>query len=89
MIGPASVIGLISYASAGYARWGAALALGAGAAAVAPLGARTALAMKPRLLKRLFALVQAGAGVLLVVGQRTVNRRQPRRSVHLIPSTFE
>lgn len=68
MIVPASVIGLISYASAGYVRWGAALALGAGAAALAPLGARTALAMKPRLLRRLFALVQAGASVLLVVG---------------------
>lgn len=68
MIVPASLIGLISYASAGYVRWGPALALGAGAAAVAPLGARTALAMKPRLLRRLFALVQAGAGVLLVVG---------------------
>lgn len=70
MLVPASAVGLVSYASAGYVRWDAALALGAGAAALAPLGARIALAMKPRLLRRLFALVQAGAGVLLVVGSR-------------------
>jgi uncharacterized protein len=69
MLVPASAIGLVSYASAGYVRWGPALALTVGAVALAPLGTRVALAMKPRLLRRLFALVQAGAGVLLVVGR--------------------
>jgi uncharacterized protein len=67
MLVPASAIGLVVYSSAGYVRWEDALALGA--VALAPLGTRTALAMKPRLLRRCFALVQAGAGLLLVAGR--------------------
>jgi uncharacterized membrane protein YfcA len=69
MLIPASAIGLVVYSSAGYVRWDAAIALAVGAAALAPLGARTALAMNPRLLRRCFALVQAGAGILLVAGR--------------------
>lgn len=69
MLVPASAIGLVVYSSAGYVRWGDAVALAAGAVALAPLGTRTALAMKPRLLRRCFALVQAGAGLLLVAGR--------------------
>jgi uncharacterized membrane protein YfcA len=60
MLVPASAIGLVVYSSAGYVRWEDALA---------PLGTRTALAMKPRLLRRCFAVVQAGAGLLLVAGR--------------------
>jgi len=37
-------------------RWEDALALALGAVALAPLGTRTALAMKPRLLRRCFAV---------------------------------
>jgi uncharacterized membrane protein YfcA len=44
-------------------------ALALGAVALAPFGTRTALAMKPRLLRRCFAVVQAGAGLLLVAGR--------------------
>jgi uncharacterized protein len=69
MLVPASAIGLVVYSSAGYVRWHDALALAAGAVALAPLGTRTALAMKPRLLRRCFALVQAGAGLLLIAGR--------------------
>jgi len=69
MLVPASAIGLVVYSSAGYVRWEDALALALGAVALAPLGTRTALAMKPRLLRRCFAVVQAGAGVLLVAGR--------------------
>jgi uncharacterized protein len=69
MLVPASAIGLVVYSSAGYVRWEDALALALGAVALAPLGTRTALAMKPRLLRRCFALVQAGAGLLLVAGR--------------------
>jgi uncharacterized membrane protein YfcA len=68
MLVPASAIGLVVYSSAGYVRWEDALALALGAVALAPLGTRTALAMKPRLLRRCFAVVQAGAGLLLVAG---------------------
>jgi uncharacterized membrane protein YfcA len=68
MLVPASAIGLAVYSSAGYVRWDDALALALGAVALAPLGTRTALVMKPRLLRRCFALVQAGAGFLLVAG---------------------
>jgi uncharacterized membrane protein YfcA len=39
------------------------------AVALAPAGTRVALIMKPRLLRRLFAVVQAGAGILLIVGR--------------------
>jgi hypothetical protein len=66
---PASAIGLVVYSSAGYVRWEDALALALGAVALAPLGTRTALAMKPRLLRRCFAVVQAGAGLLLLAGR--------------------
>jgi uncharacterized protein len=69
MLVPASAIGLVVYSSAGYVRWEDALALALGAVALAPLGTRTALAMKPRLLRRCFAVVQAGAGLLLVAGR--------------------
>jgi uncharacterized protein len=69
MLVPASAIGLAVYSSAGYVRWEDALALVLGAVALAPLGTRTALAMKPRLLRRCFAVVQAGAGLLLVAGR--------------------
>jgi uncharacterized membrane protein YfcA len=69
MLVPASAIGLVVYSSAGYVRWEDALALALGAVALAPVGTRTALAMKPRLLRRCFAVVQAGAGLLLVAGR--------------------
>ena len=69
MLVPASAIGLVVYSSAGYVRWEDALALALGAVVLAPVGTRTALAMKPRLLRRCFAVVQAGAGLLLVAGR--------------------
>jgi len=69
MLVPASAIGLGVYSSAGYVRWPEAIALAVGAIALAPLGTRAALAMKPRLLRRCFALVQAVAGLLLVLGR--------------------
>jgi uncharacterized protein len=69
MLVPASAIGLVVYSSAEYVRWEDALALVLGAVALAPFGTRTALAMKPRLLRRCFAVVQAGAGLLLVAGR--------------------
>jgi uncharacterized membrane protein YfcA len=69
MLVPASAIGLVVYSSAGYVRWDEAIALAVGAVALAPLGTRAALAMKPRLLRRCFAVVQAGAGLLLVAGR--------------------
>jgi uncharacterized membrane protein YfcA len=69
MLVPASAIGLVSYASAGYVRWPYAVPLAIGAVALAPLGTRVAIALQPRLLRRLFALVQAGAGALLIAGR--------------------
>jgi uncharacterized protein len=69
MLVPASAIGLVVYSSAGYVRWGEALALAGGAVALAPLGTRAALAMRPRLLRRCFAVVQGVAGLLLVTGR--------------------
>jgi uncharacterized membrane protein YfcA len=69
MLVPASAIGLVVYSSAGYVRWGEALALAVGAVALAPLGTRAALAMSPRLLRRCFAIVQGVAGLLLVTGR--------------------
>ena len=68
MLVPASAIGLVVYSTAGYVRWNVAIALAVGAVALAPLGTRAALAMKPRLLRRCFALVQACAGLLLIAG---------------------
>jgi uncharacterized membrane protein YfcA len=67
MLVPASAVGLVVYSSAGYVEWNKGLALAAGAIALAPLGSRIALAMRPRLLRRFFALVQGGAGILLIV----------------------
>jgi uncharacterized membrane protein YfcA len=67
MLVPASAIGLVVYSSAGYVEWSKGLALAAGAIVLAPLGSRTALAMRPRLLRRCFAVVQGGAGILLFV----------------------
>jgi uncharacterized protein len=67
MLVPASAIGLIVYSSAGYVEWSKGLALAAGAIALAPLGSRTALGMRPRILRRCFAVVQGGAGILLIV----------------------
>jgi uncharacterized membrane protein YfcA len=69
MLVPASAIGLVSYASAGYVRWDVAIALAIGAMALAPLGTRVAIALRPRLLRRLFAVVQGVAGVLLIAGR--------------------
>jgi uncharacterized membrane protein YfcA len=69
MLVPASAIGLVVYSSAGYVQWDEALALATGAVALAPLGTRAALAMKPRVLRRSFAVVQAGAGILLIAGR--------------------
>jgi hypothetical protein len=66
---PASPIGLVVYSSAGYVQWDKAITLAVGAVALAPLGTRVAPAMKPRLLRRCFALVQAGAGLLLAAGR--------------------
>lgn len=68
MLVPASAVGLASYAGAGYVRWGPAIALALGAVALAPLGARVALATRPRLLRRWFAIVQGAAGLALVLG---------------------
>jgi uncharacterized protein len=69
MLVPASAIGLVAYSSAGFVRWSAALPLALGAVALAPAGARVALAMQPKLLRRLFAVVQACAGILLAIAR--------------------
>jgi uncharacterized membrane protein YfcA len=69
MLVPASAIGLVVYSSAGYVRWEDAIALALGAVAFAPLGTRAALAMKPRLLRRCFSLVQVAAGVMLLASR--------------------
>jgi hypothetical protein len=69
MLVPATVVGLISYSSAGFVRWDVAVSLAIGAVALAPLGTRVAIATQPRLLRRLFAVLQAAAGVLLLTGR--------------------
>jgi uncharacterized protein len=69
MLVPASAIGLVSYAGSGYVEWNFSIPLAVGAVALAPLGTRAAIAMQPRILRRLFSLVQAAAGVLLLVGR--------------------
>jgi uncharacterized protein len=69
MLVPASAVALVSYAQAGYIHWNASIALAIGAVALAPLGTRVALALRPRLLRQLFSIVQAAAGILLVVGR--------------------
>ena len=69
MLVPASAIGLVVYSFRGLRALGEALALAGGAVALAPLGTRAALAMRPRLLRRCFAVVQGIAGLLLVAGR--------------------
>jgi uncharacterized protein len=69
MLVPASALGLISYAAAGFVRWGIAIPLAIGAVALAPAGTKVAIAMRPRLLRRLFSLVQAAAGLMLLTGR--------------------
>jgi uncharacterized protein len=69
MLVPASVVGFCSYAGSGYVHWETAVPLAIGSVALAPAGAKVALALKPRLLRRLFAIVQAAAGVILIVGK--------------------
>jgi uncharacterized protein len=69
MLIPASALGLVSYATAGFVRWSVAVPLAIGAVALAPAGTKVAIAMRPRLLRRLFSLVQAVAGVMLLTGR--------------------
>jgi uncharacterized protein len=69
MLVPASALGLISYSASGFVHWNVAVPLAIGAVALAPAGTKVALAMNPRLLRRLFSLVQAVAGVLLIAGR--------------------
>ncbi len=69
MLVPASAFGLVAYAGNGFVRWDIAIPLSVGAVALAPLGTKVAVAMQPRILRRLFAVVQACAGVLLVIGR--------------------
>jgi uncharacterized protein len=69
MLVPASAVGFCSYAASGYVRWETAVPLAIGSVILAPAGAKVALALKPDLLRRLFALVQAAAGVLLIFGK--------------------
>jgi uncharacterized protein len=69
MLVPASALGLISYAANGFVHWSAAIPLAIGAVALAPAGTKIAIAMRPRLLRRLFALVQVMAGLLLLIGR--------------------
>jgi uncharacterized membrane protein YfcA len=59
---------LVSYAASGYVRWTLAIPLAIGAVALAPAGARVAVALRPGVLRRLFSLVQAAAGALLLLG---------------------
>jgi uncharacterized protein len=69
MLVPASALGLISYAANGFVRWSAAVPLAIGAVVLAPAGTKVAIALRPRVLRRLFSLVQAAAGVLLLSGR--------------------
>jgi uncharacterized protein len=69
MLVPASALGLISYAGNGFVRWSAAIPLALGAVALAPAGTKVAIAMRPRLLRRLFAVIQGAAGALLLAGR--------------------
>jgi len=69
MLIPAAALGLISYGAAGFVRWSVAVPLAIGAVALTPAGAKVAIAMRPRLLRRLFSLVQAAAGLMLISGR--------------------
>jgi uncharacterized protein len=69
MLVPASALGLISYAANGFVHWSVAVPLAIGAVALAPAGTKVAIAMRPRLLRQLFSLVQAAAGVMLIIGR--------------------
>jgi uncharacterized protein len=69
MLVPASALGLVSYAANGFVHWSVAIPLAIGAVALAPAGTKVAIAMRPRMLRRLFALVQAVAGLLLLTGR--------------------
>jgi len=69
MLVPASAFGLVSYAANGFVHWRVAVPLAIGAVALAPAGTKVAIAMRPRLLRRLFSLVQAVAGLLLLIGR--------------------
>ncbi len=66
---PASALGLVSYATSGFVRWNVAIPLALGAVALAPAGTKLAIAMQPRLLRRLFSLMQGAAGVVLIAGR--------------------
>jgi uncharacterized protein len=68
MLTPTSALAFLSYAASGYVRWALAIPLAIGAVVLAPAGTRVAVALRPAVLRRLFALVQAGAGVLLLFG---------------------
>jgi uncharacterized protein len=68
MLTPTSALALVSYAASGYVRWTLAIPLAIGAVALAPAGARVAVALRPGVLRRLFSLVQAAAGALLLLG---------------------
>jgi hypothetical protein len=69
MLVPASALGLVSYAANDFIDWGVAVPLAIGAVALAPAGTKVAIAMRPRLLRRLFSLLQAIAGIILLVGR--------------------
>jgi uncharacterized protein len=69
MLVPASALGLVSYSANGFVHWSVAVPLAVGAVALAPAGTKVAIAMRPRLLRRLFAIVQAAAGALLILGR--------------------
>lgn len=69
MLVPASAFGLCVYGANGFVRWETAVPLAIGALALAPFGARVAIRMQARVLRRCFAVVQACAGLLLLVGR--------------------
>ena len=66
MLLPASALALTVYAYNGFVQWSSGIPLALGAVALAPLGTKVAVAMNPRVLRRLFSLIQAVAGILLV-----------------------
>jgi uncharacterized protein len=69
MLVPASALGLGSYATNGFVHWDLAVPLAIGAVTLAPAGTKVAIAMSPRVLRRLFSLVQAATGILLIAGR--------------------
>jgi uncharacterized protein len=68
MLTPTSALAFLSYAASGYVRWPQAIPLAIGAVVLAPAGTRVAVALPSGVLRRLFALLQAGAGALLLFG---------------------